>query len=142
MPGVIKRKWHVSFKLIGDQLNQLQCQLLRAFSRNTDCLDELQPGIHFSMSDMFVVVLIGVKPFPSLWNDVIVSDECWLTVFGRRKEYVRRPKGTIFHDKYTTKTMKFGGGSMMVWVAINEDGTKILIKCPDWLQQWLHGCLE
>ena len=32
---------HVSFKLIGDQVNQLQCQLLRAFSGNTDCLNEL-----------------------------------------------------------------------------------------------------
>ena len=27
--------------------------------------------------------------------------------------------------------MKFWGGSVMVWGAIKEDGTKILIRCPD-----------
>jgi len=48
-------------------------------------------------------------------------------------EYVKRPKGTRFHDKYTTKSMKFGGGSVMVWGAIKKDGTKILIRCPDQL---------
>ena len=61
----------------------------------------------------------------SLWNDVIFSDECRLELFGRRMEYVRRPRGTRFHDKYTTKSVKFGSGSVMVWGAIKEDGTKI-----------------
>jgi len=31
----------------GDQVNQLQCQLLRTFSGNTYCLNELQPESHF-----------------------------------------------------------------------------------------------
>jgi len=36
------------------------------------------------------------KANPSLWNDVIFSDECQLKLFGIRREYVRRPKGTRF----------------------------------------------
>jgi len=68
---------------------------------------------------------------PSLWNDVMFIDECRLELFGRRMEYVRRPKETRFHEKYTTKSMKFGGGGVLLWGAIEEDGTKILIKCPD-----------
>jgi len=31
------------------------------------------------------------------------------------------------------KTIKFGGKSLIVWGAIKEDGTKILIRCPDWM---------
>ena len=34
-------------------------------------------------------------------------------------------------DKYTAKTVKFGDSSLMVWKAIKEDGTRILIRCPD-----------
>ena len=46
---------------------------------------------------------------------------------------MRRPMGTRFLDKYTSKSMKFGGSSLMVWGAIKEDGTKVLISCPDLL---------
>ena len=73
------------------------------------------------------------KVDPSLWNDVIFSDKCWLKLFRRRWAYVRRPKGTRFHDKYTTKSMKFGEGSVMVLGPIKEDGTEIFIRCPDQL---------
>jgi len=72
------------------------------------------------------------KVDPSLWNAVIFSDECRLELLGRiRMEYVRRPNGNRFHDKYTTKSMKFGCGSVIVWGAIKEDWTKILIRYPD-----------
>ena len=57
----------------------------------------------------------------------------------------RKPIGTIlkkerirpqvtrsrYNPKYTTKTVKFGGKSIMVWGAIKADGTRILIRCPD-----------
>ena len=67
----------------------------------------------------------------SLWNDVIFSEECRLELLKRKREYVRRPKEIRFHDKYITKSIKFGGDSVMVWGAIKEDGAKILIICQD-----------
>ena len=68
---------------------------------------------------------------PCFWNDVIFSDECRIELFSRRRQYVRRPQGSRYIPKYTTKTVKFGGSSLMVWGAIKEDGTRILIRCPD-----------
>jgi len=66
----------------------------------------------------------------SFWNDVIFSDESRLELFSRRREYVRRPKGLRFEDRYATKTVKFGEQSLMAWGAIKEDGSRILIRCP------------
>ena len=43
------------------------------------------------------------------------------------------PPGTRYDAKYTTKTVKFGGKSLMVWGVIREDGTRVLIRCPDQL---------
>lgn len=68
---------------------------------------------------------------PSFWNDVIFTDESRIELFSRRREYVRRPQGSRYNPKYTTKTVKFGGKSLMVWGAIKEDGTRVLIRCPD-----------
>ena len=68
---------------------------------------------------------------PEFWKDVIFSDESRLEIYSRRREYVRRPQGTRYEDKYTMKTVKLGGKSLMVWGAIKEDGTRILIRCPD-----------
>jgi len=69
------------------------------------------------------------KVDPIFRNDVIFSDESRLELFSRRREYVRRPQGSRFNPKYTTKTVKFRGKSIMVWSAIKEDGTRILIRC-------------
>lgn len=38
--------------------------------------------------------------------------------------------GCRFLNRYVTKTVKYGGGSIMVWGAIKGDGSRILIKCP------------
>ena len=54
------------------------------------------------------------KVEPSFWKEVIFSDECRLELFRRRMEYVKRLNGTRFLDKYTIKSMKFGGASLMV----------------------------
>ena len=64
------------------------------------------------------------------WNDVIFSDESRLELFFRRREYVRRPTGLWFKDRYITKTVKFGEQSLMLWGAIKKDRSRILIRCP------------
>jgi len=32
--------------------------------------------------------------------------------------------------KFVTKTVKYGGFTVMVWGAIKGDGTKVLCRCP------------
>lgn len=71
------------------------------------------------------------KLLPSFWNEMIFTDESRIELFSRRREYVRRPERSRYNIKYTTKTVKFGGKSLMVWGAIKGDGTRVLIRCPD-----------
>ena len=65
------------------------------------------------------------------WKQVIYSDECRFEIFGKAKYNVRRPKNTRYINRYTQKTMKYGGISLMVWGAIKSDGSRILIRCPE-----------
>ena len=62
---------------------------------------------------------------PIFWNNVIFSDESRLKLFSRKREYIRRPQGSRYNPKYTTKTVKFGEKSIMVWVTIKANGTRI-----------------
>ena len=69
------------------------------------------------MSDMFIVGLNCAKPIPRLIlnsemiSDLVMNTDC---DYLQKGEYVRRPKGTRFHDKYTIEPIKFGGDSLMV----------------------------
>jgi transposase len=64
------------------------------------------------------------------WSNVIFSDETKIEMHPRRREYVRRSRGSRYNDRYTTKTVKFGGKSLMLWGCIRGDGTRMLINCP------------
>ena len=66
----------------------------------------------------------------SFWDNVIYIDECRLEMHPRRREYVRRPTNTRYHERFTSKTVKHGGKSIMVWAAIKSDGSRTLVKCP------------
>ena len=73
-----------------------------------------------------------------------INDECRLELFERKREFVRGQKGTRFHEKYTTKSMKFVGGSVIALGATKEDLQKENPrKMPRSVElQWLHGCLK
>jgi transposase len=63
------------------------------------------------------------------WQKVIFSDECRVELISRRRQYVRRPKGTRFNERYTLKTTRFGGKSLMLWGAIKANGQRSLVRC-------------
>lgn len=57
------------------------------------------------------------------WKNVLWSDETKINLFGSDgKMYVRRPKNTEFDPKYTKKTIKHGGGSIMIWGCFSTTG--------------------
>lgn len=70
------------------------------------------------------------KHFPTTrFQNVIYSDECRMELHPNRRQYVRRPKGTRLKDRYTTKTVKFGGKSLMIWGCVKYNGDRMLIRC-------------
>jgi len=65
------------------------------------------------------------------WKNVIFSDESKIQRYPESKRHVRRPINKRYDSKYTMKTVKYGGYSVMVWGAIKGDGSRMLIRCPD-----------
>lgn len=63
------------------------------------------------------------------WQKVFFSDESKFNVFGSDgKHYVRRRTGESLNHKCTKKTVKFGGGSVMVFGMISCQGTSPLVR--------------
>ena len=63
------------------------------------------------------------------WSNVIFTDECRIELHSSRFRFVRRPINMRFGSRYTTKTVKYGGRSLMIWGAIKSDGQRMLIRC-------------
>lgn len=57
------------------------------------------------------------------WKKVIWSDETKINLFGSDgKHYVRRKDGSRLQLKNLTPTVKYGGGSIMLWACFNYHG--------------------
>ena len=57
------------------------------------------------------------------WGTVLWTDESKFNIFGSDgKQFVRRPPNKEFDPHYTKKTLKFGGGSIMVWGCFSSSG--------------------
>ncbi|KAL0154369.1 hypothetical protein M9458_050335, partial [Cirrhinus mrigala] len=54
------------------------------------------------------------------WQKVDFSDE--FELHPSRRKYCRRPIGTRMDPRFTQKTVKFGGGKIMVWGYVQVDG--------------------
>ena len=57
-----------------------------------------------------------------------------------RSKHVRRPKGKAFDPKYTKKTTKFGGGSVMIWGCVSYYGVGRLVKVENTLKTKVNSC--
>ncbi|KAF2347603.1 Transposase Tc1-like [Trinorchestia longiramus] len=59
----------------------------------------------------------------AFWNLVLWSDETKIELFGRNStNYVWRQQSKAYKPKYTIPTVKFGGGSIMVWGCFSSSG--------------------
>lgn len=57
------------------------------------------------------------------WRNILWSDETKINLFGNDyQRNVRRPKGKEFHVRFTKKTVKHGGGNIMVWGCFSGNG--------------------
>lgn len=64
----------------------------------------------------------GEKP-QEFWDKVIWSDETKIELFGRNSATrVWRKDGSAYNNKNTIPTVKFGGGSIMVWGCFSSKG--------------------
>lgn len=63
------------------------------------------------------------------WAKVHFSDESKFNLFGSDgKKHVRRKAGERLSSKCVKKTLKFGGGSVMVWGMISSEGVGPLVR--------------
>jgi len=70
-----------------------------------------------------------IQKGPNFWNMIVWSDESKFNVFGSDgKPYVRRPPNKQLDPKYTKKTVKQGGASIMVWSCFTASGVGPLVK--------------
>jgi len=68
----------------------------------------------------------------SKWNNVLWSDETKINLFGNdSRRYVRRPKGKELDVRYTKKTVKHGGGCIMVWGCFSWAGVGPIHRISD-----------
>ena len=51
-------------------------------------------------------------------------------LYENKREYVWRSINKRYHSEFTTKTVKHGIKSLMLWGAIKSDGSRIITRCP------------
>lgn len=73
------------------------------------------------------------------WKNVLWTDESKYNRFGSDgKLYVRRPKNQQFNPRYTIKTVKHGGGSIMVWGAISWYGVGPIVRIQGVMDRFVY----
>uniref|UniRef100_A0A669BVS3 Tc1-like transposase DDE domain-containing protein n=1 Tax=Oreochromis niloticus TaxID=8128 RepID=A0A669BVS3_ORENI len=64
-----------------------------------------------------------------MWKKVLWSDETKMELFGQNaKRYVWRKTNTAHHSEHTIPTVKYGGGSIMLWGCFSSAGPGKLVR--------------
>lgn len=75
----------------------------------------------------------------SFWKNVLWSDESKFNRFGSDgKRQVWRPVNQEFNPRYTIKTIKHGGGNVMVWAAFSWHGVGPIVKIDSKMDKFLY----
>lgn len=75
----------------------------------------------------------------SFWKRIRWSDESKFNLRGSDgKTYVRRPPNKQFDPRYTIKTIKHGGGSIMVWAAFSWHGVGPISRITGRMDQHVY----
>lgn len=75
----------------------------------------------------------------SFWKRILWSDESKFNMFGSDgKVYVRRPINKSLDPRYTIKTLKHGGGNIMVWGAFSWSGVGPLVRINGRMDQYQY----
>lgn len=78
------------------------------------------------------------KPL-AFWKRILWSDESKFNLFGSDgKKYVRRPPNREYDPRFTVKTVKHGGGSIMVWGAFSWHGIGPLVRIRGIMDQHVY----
>lgn len=73
------------------------------------------------------------------WRRILWSDETKINVFGSDgKMYVRRPPRREYDPKYTRKTVKHGGGHIMIWACMSGLGVGPLVQIRGIMNQHVY----
>ena len=73
-----------------------------------------------------------LKKPSQFWNNILWTDDTKINLYqsdGKRR--VWRRKGTAHDPKYTTSSVKHGGGSIMAWACMAVNGTGALVFIDD-----------
>lgn len=78
------------------------------------------------------------KPM-SFWKNVLWTDESKYNRTGSDgKAYVWRPRNQALNPKYTMKTLKHGGGSIMVWGSMSWRGVGPIVRIEGRMDQHVY----
>ena len=63
------------------------------------------------------------------WNRMLWSDEAKMELFGHiHRRHVWRQKRDAYQEKHLIPTIKYGGGSLMLWGCFAASGPRLLVR--------------
>ena len=75
----------------------------------------------------------------SFWQNVLWTDESKFNRFGSGgKQYVRRPQNQELSPRYTLKSVKHGGGKVIVWGSFSWCGVDLLHRIQGKIDQHIY----
>lgn len=122
---------HVSTKLVRRRL--VEGKLLGRIARKVPLLTRQHRENRLAFARKYSIWTIHQ------WKKVLFSDETKINLINSDgKRYVRRPINEALNNKYTKKTVKHGGGNVMVWGCFSGYGIGPVRKIEGQMDQYQY----